>query len=156
MLRTGWGLKRREAYVRYSGHEVMELRSSGKTLFSCQLATHVTVAGEALAVVGTWEEVCYESDEDVDYLELEAFLSDGWRIQKQFLLTKDDNLLLIGDVVLPSKSCQGCGSDDLCLEQRYTLADGIKYFERTSTMRDIFGEKSRKRSFSRWHCRNGE
>lgn len=130
VLRTGWGLKRREAYVRYSGHEVWaELRSSGKTLFSCQLATHVTVAGEALAVVGTWEEVCYESDEDVDYLELEAILSDGWRIQKQFLLTKDDNLLLIGDAVLPGKSrAKDAGGDDLCLEQRYTLADGIKYF----------------------------
>ncbi|MGC6449480.1 MAG: hypothetical protein ACON5G_03255, partial [Pirellulaceae bacterium] len=67
--------------------------------------------------------------EEVDYLELEAFLSDGWRIQKQFLLTKDDNLLLIGDAVLPGKSrARDAGGDDLCLEQRYTLADGIKYF----------------------------
>ncbi len=130
VMRTGWGVKRREFYLRYSGHEIWaELRSGGKTLFSCELNSQVTVAGEALSVVGTWEEVCYESDDDVDYLELEAILSDGWRIQKHFLLAKDDNLLLIGDVVLPGKSnAEDAERGDICLEQRYTLAEGIKCF----------------------------
>ena len=41
-------------------------------------------AGKSLKAEDIWEEVCWHSDEDVDYLEIQQTLSGGWKRQRQF------------------------------------------------------------------------
>ncbi len=48
----------------------------------------------------TWDEVCWFSDDDVDYLEIEAQLTDGLRVQRQILLAREDRFLFLADAVL--------------------------------------------------------
>ncbi len=56
--------------------------------------------GKKLEPIGVWEETCWFSDEDVDYLELAIELSDGARLERQILLARDDLFLLLVDHVL--------------------------------------------------------
>jgi hypothetical protein len=53
-----------------------------------------------LKPVGGWEEVCWVSDPDCDYLELEIDFSGGFRVQRQMLLAREDKLLFLADAVL--------------------------------------------------------
>lgn len=56
--------------------------------------------GKKLEPRGVWEETCWFSDEDVDYLELAIDLSEGARLERQILLARDDLFLLLVDHVL--------------------------------------------------------
>ncbi len=49
---------------------------------------------------GDWEEVCWVSDDDVDYLELEIPLEHGLTIQRQVCLARSDELLFLADAVI--------------------------------------------------------
>ena len=46
-----------------------------------------------------WEEVCWHSDDDVDYLELETKWNGSWRLQRQILLAREDHFLWLADAV---------------------------------------------------------
>ncbi len=48
------------------------------------------VAGHPLAIEREWVELCWFSDHDVDYLEIEAQMTGGWVIQRQMLLARRD------------------------------------------------------------------
>ncbi len=49
---------------------------------------------------GDWEEVCWVSDDDVDYLELEIPLEHGLNVQRQICLARRDELLFLADAVI--------------------------------------------------------
>jgi hypothetical protein len=49
---------------------------------------------------GRWEEVCWVSDAEADYLELEMRFSGGLRVQRQLLLARQDRFLMLADVIL--------------------------------------------------------
>ncbi len=124
VMRSGWGKKRRELTFRYDRKELwLDLRSAGSPICSSLFAVHVVVDGQRLAVSGNWQEVCWESDDDADYLELEIALADGWKLQRHFLLAKEDDLLLVGDVLL------GTGAKaDLEIHQELRLAKEIQFY----------------------------
>ncbi|MCH8923162.1 MAG: hypothetical protein IIA67_08460 [Planctomycetes bacterium] len=44
------------------------------------------------------------SDEDVDYLELEIELTEGFRVQRQILIAREDDCLFVADVALGERS----------------------------------------------------
>jgi hypothetical protein len=60
----------------------------------------VRIEGATVDPQGDWEELCWLSDEDVDYIELEIDLARGWRLQRQMLLARRDQFLYLADVVL--------------------------------------------------------
>ena len=55
---------------------------------------------KAATLDGDWEEVCWVTDDDVDYLELQVELTEGIRIQRQICLARRDRFLFIADAVL--------------------------------------------------------
>ena len=59
-----------------------------------------TVDGRPLSAVGPWEEVCWHSDREVDYLELELPLTGGWKLQRQMALAREDQFLYLADAVM--------------------------------------------------------
>ena len=124
VLRTDWGPKRREVFVRVDGHDVfIQIRSCGTTLFEGNIASSLWIDGSSVNPLGSWEEVCWESDGDADYLELELGYVGGWKVQKHILLAKEDNLVLIGDVVL------GQGERTrIALKQEYLAGKDIRVY----------------------------
>jgi len=56
--------------------------------------------GRSLGTCSEWDEVCWISDDDVDYLELQCDLRGGVSVQRSMLLARKDRFLLLADAVL--------------------------------------------------------
>lgn len=87
--------------VDFSGPEVfIELQAAGCTALVGDWRWQATIDGQALQAAGAWEELCWHTDADVDYLELELPLSTGWKLQRQMLLARKDEFLLLADALV--------------------------------------------------------
>ena len=49
--------------------------------------------------IGAWQELCWQSDKKCDFLELGVELAEGLQLERQIVLSKRDNVLLVADVV---------------------------------------------------------
>jgi hypothetical protein len=61
------------------------------------------VDGSPLAYASGWDEVCWVSDSDGDYLELQIKLVGGRTLQRQLFLGRQDNFLFVADALLGSR-----------------------------------------------------
>ena len=87
----------------FGRHEVAaELSNLGEIISSGTWQPEITVAGRSLALDsnGVWETICWFSDFDVDYLEIEHDCANGWRLQRQFLMARQDLFLYTADAIL--------------------------------------------------------
>ena len=91
----------------------VELACGRDVLWSGEWALDLKVNGAKVAPTSEWSELCWVSDDDVDYLELEIELGDGLRVQRHILLAREDRFLLLADAILASRR--------LALEYRGTL-----------------------------------
>ena len=79
---------------------LIELFAGGTALLAGAWTVQAAAGGRPLPVTGPWDEVCWETDEDGDYLEIELPLAGGWRLERQMLLARRDRFLLLADVLL--------------------------------------------------------
>lgn len=103
ILRDRWSRKSRQLAVTYPTSEVhLELSQSTDLLLSGPWSFQVTVDDRIMKLDhdARWEEVAWESDEDIDYLELELDITPALRLQRSFLLAREDQFLLVADALL--------------------------------------------------------
>jgi len=104
VFRRDWSRSAERFTAVYSGRSLRTELGCGKdVLFSGDWAFDVRYEGEPATPVGDWDESCWISDADVDFLELEIELSGGIRLQRQMLLAKQDRFLLLADAVLGNR-----------------------------------------------------
>ncbi len=120
VLKSDWEVDSPQLIVDFSELTLkVELRVQGKTVFSTPWDADVLVDGKRLRPKGaSWESVCWFADFDVDYLELQLELTDGWTIQRQFLMARQDLFLYTADVLL------GPGEAHAKIDYRITLPCG--------------------------------
>jgi len=78
----------------------VELACGKDVLWSGDWSCQLRVDGMSAAPVSDWSAACWVSDEDVDYLELEIELVEGFRIQRHIVMARKDRFLLLADAVL--------------------------------------------------------
>ncbi|MBL9124650.1 MAG: hypothetical protein JNG90_13525, partial [Planctomycetaceae bacterium] len=101
LLRSYWDRSSDLLAAEYSHSSVRtEFNTGRQRLWSGVWELDVEIAGAALAPVSPWESVCWVSDKDVVYFELERAFAGGVRIQRQMLLAREDRFLLMADTVL--------------------------------------------------------
>ncbi|MBN2021906.1 MAG: hypothetical protein JW809_03865 [Pirellulales bacterium] len=101
VLRPGWNRAHPVLSIHYPGTTVRcELSAKRDVLLSGPWTCEVRQAGRLLAPASEWEEVCWVSDEDADYLELEIELDEGLLVQRQMVMARKDRFLLLVDSVL--------------------------------------------------------
>lgn len=106
VMRPTWSASSPRLTVAYGGPEVQaELELAGELLWSGEWNAKVCANGAPLEPDGDWEEVCWLTNDAVDYLEIERALTNDVRIQRQFLLARNDLFLLAADVVLCEQLC---------------------------------------------------
>ena len=104
ILRPTWQRSSPRLAISYRGPELLTELSVGRSmLWSGPWALELHVNGDARQVVSDWEELCWVSDADADYLELEIELTGNARVQRQILLARKDNVLFLADAVLLSE-----------------------------------------------------
>ena len=106
----------------YQGPQVdLELNSGRDIILQGAWDLVLQSNGEAQSPIGPWEQVCWTSDQDMDYLELEISLTGGFRIQRQIMLAREDGFLFLADAVL------GANKSHLEYCARIPLGKGITF-----------------------------
>lgn len=101
VLRSSWRKDARQILVNYSeGRMASELVSGQRVIWSGACQPRLAVGGRQHSLTVGWEEVCWFSDDDVDYLEMQAEFDGDWTIQRQFLLAREDGFLYVADAIL--------------------------------------------------------
>jgi len=139
VLRPEWSRGGERFTVDYGGRRTaIELETGGDVICSGEWSLDVQRDGAQLKVASDWEEVCWLSDEDVDYLELHADLSDGTTVQRQFLLAREDRFLYLADVIVGEKS------GDLQYHGTLPLGDEIAFAPAKETSEGVLHSKKRR------------
>jgi hypothetical protein len=104
-----------------------ELTVGDRTLWTGRWTTDVSVDGRMVDPVSDWEELCWHSDDDVDYLELQLELEGDWRLQRQLLMVREDKFLFAADALLGQRpatiryeSCLPLAEDVVCRPEKET------------------------------------
>jgi hypothetical protein len=120
-LRSDWTPDANSLSVLHHGRfPKLELAARGKVLLNGDWELEILAGGEHLAVTGPWSCSCWYSDEEGDYLELQARLSPEIRIERQLLLARKDDLVFLADAVI------GCGDARIDYTSRLPLVPGIE------------------------------
>ncbi|MFP6668852.1 MAG: hypothetical protein VB876_16190, partial [Pirellulales bacterium] len=107
------------AITHHDAHTRLELEIGRNAVLSGEWDFGLTYGDEQIEERNEWEQTCWESDADVDYLELEMKLTPELRIERSMLLARGEQFLLLADAVI--------GEDDRPIEyrMRLPLADGV-------------------------------
>jgi hypothetical protein len=101
ILRNRWAAPAVQTTADFAGREVwLDVTSGNQSLLHGAWQTEIKVDGQTLQPAGSWTEVCWHSDPDCDYLEIEQKLSDGWLLQRHLMLVRRDECLLLADSLL--------------------------------------------------------
>jgi hypothetical protein len=122
VLCRGRGRDGQRLVVHFAGHECeIELVTPGRGVLAGSWPFEISRQGRLLEVASGWESICWHSDADVDYLELQIELSEGVIVQRHLALARKDRFLLLADAIL--------GPPGGGLEYRGTLpyAAGIEF-----------------------------
>jgi hypothetical protein len=118
VLQPAWGRSEPKLATSFQGHDFrIELSQQKQLLLAGTWTPEVRVNGELLATKSAWEELCWVSDDDIDYLELEIQLSQGARLQRHLAMAREDRFLFLADAVFdcPEGTIDYCG--------RFSLAE---------------------------------
>lgn len=101
LLRNDWSPTSDRVAVVHAGQTVrMELGCGKDIVLSGDWSLSVVRDDCELRPQSDWEQVCWVSDADMDYFELEIALDGGVRVQRQLALAHDDRFLFLADAVL--------------------------------------------------------
>ncbi len=124
-LRSGWQREALQFTVDYHRSETqLELTAGPHRLLSGLTRTEVEVDGRPLRTEGDWEEVCWYTDKEVAYQELEITLEQGWRRQRQMLLVFTDALFWFVEVLLPPAKHDPQNNVPVAMQTSLPLAPG--------------------------------
>ena len=99
----------------------VELACGKDVLWSGNWTCELRVDGMAALPISDWTASCWVSDEDVDYLELELELVEGFRIQRHIVMARKDRFLFLADAVLGPRRAALDYRSTLPLHRRVTF-----------------------------------
>jgi hypothetical protein len=115
----------------------MEFACGRDVLWSGPWTLEVHCGGVLAVPTGRWEEVCWVSDDEANYLELEMRFSGGLRVQRQMLLARRDRFLMLADVIL------GRGAGPTTYRGCLPLAEGVDWRGGSETREGVIAGPSR-------------
>ncbi len=100
-LRNNWSPDANSLSVSYHGAvPFLELTMRGRAVLTGGWSLDVRVDGTPVALTGSWSCACWYSDDEGDYLELEAPAANGVRVERQMSLARKDDILVLADAVI--------------------------------------------------------
>ena len=100
VLSNGWSPADMRLAIAYADDPVrIELLVGGERIFAGPWTGHTTRDGSPVQIVGEWEMLCWEKNKRLDFLELGVQLSEGLRLERQFVFGRQDQVLYVADIV---------------------------------------------------------
>lgn len=152
VLRRGWEKNDPRLVVAYHDKTVhLELACGDEVFWSGPWGLDVCRDGQTLDVVSGWEEICWYSDEQMDYLEIEARLTGGLRIQRHLALAHEDDFVFLADSLL------GTQSANLEHRARLPISDPVRFEPAEETREGLLQGRSRRAlilplALPEWRC----
>lgn len=92
----------------------------GVSLLSGRWSLSIALDGQPQIQQDDWQEVCWYSDEEVDYLEVEARFGEHCCVQRQLMLFREEGLIMLADAMLGERAGKWA------LESSVPLAAGVR------------------------------
>jgi hypothetical protein len=101
VMRGDWSEKSPVVGVTFDDRKLMiDAGNKNGSIFCGDTTPFIQIDGRLAEISSDITEVCWHSDDDCDYLEVEMRLSGNWRIQRQYLFSRHDRFLWVADVLL--------------------------------------------------------
>ncbi len=137
VLQTEWTPKSPRLTVSFENKRIVTELSCGGVLFSGEMCSEILIDSKPIKPLSEWEVVCWHSDQDGDFLELECQLPDGMKWQKHFLLARSDLFLLTGDAFL------GIGGKQFDYQMNWPLSAETRFGLATETNEKFLVRKAK-------------
>lgn len=119
-LRSSWASDASVATVRFDDEPVhLELAVAGVPLLSGAWGLELAEGDEQLELEAEWECICWNSDSDGDYLELQLEFEGGPMINRYLYLSRSDSFAVFADMI------SGANPSRVELATQLPLADGV-------------------------------
>lgn len=100
VLRSDWSRSATTLAIDFSARDMrLDLRLGRQRLLGGICKTDTQINGQTPAATGPWAQVCWFSDKKADYLEFTLPLENGARLERQFVLARREQFLLMMDSV---------------------------------------------------------
>jgi hypothetical protein len=131
-LASQWGPRAPRLRVDYSGDNVRLDAAWNRSLaLSGAWTSQITFNQQPVRPAGVWSDVCWFTDEEVDYLEIEQPLSSGLTLQRHVVLAHADRFIILADAVL------GSAPGHCSCTSRLPLIEGLTFREHDETWEGI-------------------
>jgi hypothetical protein len=123
LMQRGWKHRGPRVAVDFSESNVLieTVGSKGSPILRGEWTSTVERDGKKQLQLAGWEQLCWYSDDDVDYLEIEAKFGEDAKVQRQIMLVRDHRLLFTADALL----CEQDGN--WTMSSTLPLARGIEF-----------------------------
>lgn len=122
LLRRDWNRQSDRLAVSYGDSQVaVELCAGNQVVFSGPCNPELQIDGDGLAFEQDWDEVCWLSDDDLDYIEIQINLDHGVKVQRQILLAREERFLFMADAILATEIA------DISYRNVLPLASGVNF-----------------------------
>lgn len=103
----------------------IELSAGKRMLLEGDWQTSIQIDGQDCEPLSDWEEVCWHSDDDVHYIEMEQYWSRGVTLQRQMMVVREDGAVLLADSVHGPKDADGVMDAEIDYRSTVPIAAGI-------------------------------
>ncbi len=105
VMQRGWQHRGPRVAVDFSESNMLieATGSKGASILNGEWTAAVELDGQAQLQLAGWEQLCWYTDDDVDYLEIEAKFGEHAKLQRQIVFMRDHRLLLAADALLSDK-----------------------------------------------------
>jgi hypothetical protein len=101
VMAGGWPRSSIRLAIAYADDPVqIELYAGGERLLAGPWTTETTCDGEPVEVAGEWANLCWQTSKWCDFLELSIPLTNGLRIERQFVFGRKDQVLYLADIIV--------------------------------------------------------
>jgi hypothetical protein len=101
LLRSSWEPHSPQLALAFDNRRVRaELNAAGHNWLAGTWSFQATADGKPLQPADDYSEVCWHSDKEVDYLELQLPLTQDWQLQRHYLLDRRDGFLFLADALV--------------------------------------------------------
>ena len=127
VYQSQWRRRSPKLAIDYSNQQCRIEVGRDLPLLGGQTMPEIRLGGQLLEPVSDFEAVCDEQNDDLDFLELEIELSRGVQLQRQFILSRNDDFLIVADAILATEA------GELDYRCKWPLAPGVSGMQETET-----------------------
>jgi len=107
VLRTHWGARADRCTVTHDQPAMnIELAVQGQTILDGEWFSEITMAEKTTPFRGSWSCVCWQTDQDADYVEMQLFIRGVVRVERQILLSRTRQFCMIAESLADIKGGQ--------------------------------------------------